>query len=145
MEWQKNAYNLHAFIGDVVPTPPGISFTRPAWVKLNRLQTGAGLFRSETHKWGMISTAACECGAKEQTAKHIIRSCLIYHHLNEARVLSDVKKKLMSWLMDTRPANYWTMQLSSISPKGRRRKTGDFIKLKMYIQLMAFTKCSSHK
>ena len=70
---------------------PGFSFPRPAWVKLNRLRIGVNLFRSEMHKWG---TAACEYGAKEQTAEHIITSCPIYHHPNRVRALSDVDKNL---------------------------------------------------
>ena len=37
---------------------------------------------------GMASTAACECGTKEQTTKPIITSCPIYHHPNRSRVFS---------------------------------------------------------
>ena len=80
MEWQENVSQLHTFIKDVTPTPSGFSFSRPAWVRLNRLQTGVGLLHSETHKWGMASAAACECGAKKQITKLVIASCPIYHH-----------------------------------------------------------------
>ena len=80
MEGRENTSKLHTFVKDVCPTPPGITFSRPAWVKLNRLQTGVGLFHSETHKWIMTSTAACESGAKEQTAEHVITFYTIYHH-----------------------------------------------------------------
>ena len=63
------------FIKDVIPTPLGFNPPRPAWVRLKRLQTRVGLFRSKTYKRGvMASTAACECGAKEQTDEHIITS-----------------------------------------------------------------------
>ena len=37
--------------------------------------------------------AACECGAKEQKADHIITSCPIYHHPNGAHALPDVKQQ----------------------------------------------------
>ena len=84
MEWRENASEFYTFVEDVSPKPPGFSFHRPAWVTLNRLRIGAGLSCSETHKWGMASTAACECGAKEQTTEHIITSCPIYHHPNTA-------------------------------------------------------------
>ena len=50
MEWQESASRLHTFIKDASPTPQGISFTRPSWVKLNRLRTAISLFRSETNK-----------------------------------------------------------------------------------------------
>ena len=50
MEWQKNTSRLHTFIGVVGPPLLGISFPRPAWVKLNCHQIGVDLFHSETHK-----------------------------------------------------------------------------------------------
>ena len=53
---------LQTFIKDVSPTPPG--FPRPAWIKLNRLRTCGGLFRSCTHKWGMASTVAVSVARK---------------------------------------------------------------------------------
>ena len=123
MEWQKNASRLHTFIEDVSPMSPAFSFPRPAWVKLNRLRSGVGIFLTKTHKWGAAFMAACECGAKEQTAKHIITSCPVYHHLNRAHAFLDVKKNLVTWLMETCPGIQWTIQLSSISPKRRKRFT----------------------
>ena len=45
------------------------------------LRTGFGLFRSTVQRWGMATTAACKCGAEEQTADHIITSCPIFYHL----------------------------------------------------------------
>ena len=94
MEWRENASRFHIFIKDVSPTPPRISFPKLAWVKLNHLQTGVGLFRSEMHKWGMASTAAYACGVKEQTTEHVIRSCPIHHHSNGDGALSESTK---SW------------------------------------------------
>ena len=59
--------------------PPGTSFPRTAWVSLNHLPTDIGLFHTETHKCGMVSTAACERSAKGQTAEHVITSFPNYH------------------------------------------------------------------
>ena len=73
--------------------PLGISFPRAAWVTLNRLQTGVGLFRSKTHKWSIAFTAACKCGAKDQTTEHAIASCPLYHHPNRPRGLSHIKQE----------------------------------------------------
>ena len=67
-------------------------------------ESGVGLFHSETYKWGMASTATCECGAKEQTIEHVITSCPIYHYPNGVRALSDVNKNLATRLIETCPA-----------------------------------------
>ena len=92
MESQKNVSRLHISIKDISLTPPEISFSKPAWLRLNRFQTGICLFRSETHKWVMTSTATCECGARKRTAEHVVTFCPIYHHQNGARALSDDNK-----------------------------------------------------
>jgi len=64
------------------PSPPGMTLHRPSWVRLNRLRIGVGLFRSTMHKWGLLSSANCKCGAEEQTADHILASCPLYHPPN---------------------------------------------------------------
>ena len=103
-EWQKISSQLHTFIKSISPAPLAISFPRPAWIKLNRLRTGIGLFHSETHKWDMAFTAACECDTKEQTAEHVITSYHIYHDTNVVRGFSNVDKSLVTWLKETYPA-----------------------------------------
>ena len=112
-----DASRLPTFIGDVGPTPPVFSFSRPAWVKLNSLQTGVGLFCSQTHKWGMASMTAWKCGAKEQTAEHIITSCPIYHHPNLTYALLVVKKPggLADGNMSIRA---WLLKLWVATPNG---------------------------
>ena len=75
-----------------------------------------------THKWVMAFTAACECGAKEQTAEYVIIFCPIYHHRNGVRALSAVNKILVTWLTETCPAIQWTLQLPSILTKRRRER-----------------------
>ena len=64
-----------AYIPRVSTRPIGISLTRTAWVKLNRLRTGVGRFGLSMHKWGLASSAKCDCGSSEQTADHIILTC----------------------------------------------------------------------
>ena len=60
--------------------PLAVSFPRPSWVRFNHLSTNVGLFQSETYKCVMACTAACKCGAKEQTAEHVITfRAFIYH------------------------------------------------------------------
>ena len=49
----------------------------------------------------MVSRAACEFGAKEQTAEHVITFCPIYHHPNGACALSEVTRTWLTWMMET--------------------------------------------
>ena len=102
--WQKDTSRLRDFIPNVSPTPPGMLLPRPSWVKLNRLRTGIGLFHSTMHRWGLASTAACECGAEEQTADHVITSCPIYQHPNGARGLALIDESMKVWLMKKCPS-----------------------------------------
>ena len=74
MKWPENASQFHTFIKDVVsPTPLELAFPDLHGSSLTA-QTGVGLFMSETHKWGMASSATSECRAKEQKAEHVIKS-----------------------------------------------------------------------
>ena len=102
-EWKSNTSRLHDFVPVVELPPSGISLLRPAWVKLNRLRTGVGLFRSTMHKWGMAPSAACECGAEEQTADHIITSCPLYLSPNGPRGISAVDDDTVAWLCNKCP------------------------------------------
>ena len=54
---------LGVYIPRVSTRPIGMSLTRTAWVKLNRLRTGVGRFGSSMHKWGLAPSAKCKCGA----------------------------------------------------------------------------------
>ena len=77
VEWRQNTSRLNALIADISSLPLEISFTKIARVKVNRLQTGVGIFRSTTHKWGMAASADCDCGAKKQKSEHLVTSCPI--------------------------------------------------------------------
>ena len=71
--WRVGTSRLHSFFDDLDALLPEMRLPRPAWVRLNRLRTRVDLFRSLMHKWGMASTAPCECGAEEQT------ETILYH------------------------------------------------------------------
>ena len=58
--------------------PRGMALPRTAWIRLNRLCTGLGRFRSCLYKWDTASSAACECVAKEQTSDHVVLECPIH-------------------------------------------------------------------
>jgi len=74
-EWQRNTSLHRTFVPSPGTSPSGLTVPRFSWVRLNCLRTGGGLFRSTMHKWGLVTSANCRCGAKEQTADHILDSC----------------------------------------------------------------------
>ena len=87
-QWMKHKWNadylesaskVRAFIPRVSSRPLGMSLSRTSWVRLNRLRTDVGRFRSSKYKWGLAPSPNSECGATEQTADHVISSCLIHH------------------------------------------------------------------
>lgn len=59
------------------PTAPlhGTHLSRRMWCKLNRIRTGHGRCKASLHKWGFIDSPECDCGAPEQTIKHIVIDC----------------------------------------------------------------------
>ena len=75
-QWAVNPTRLRTLIADTATHTPGMTPPRRAWVRLNRLRTGVGRFRSCLYKWGMASSAACDCGAK-QTVDHVVLHCPI--------------------------------------------------------------------
>ena len=88
--WAVNPTRLRIFIPDTGTHSPGMTLPRRAWVRLNRLPTSVGRFRSCLYKRGMSSSAACECGAEEQTADHAVLQCPIHrppHALHGLTVL----------------------------------------------------------
>ena len=69
---------LSVYIPSVSTRPIGMSLTRTAWVRLNRLRTGVGRFGLSMHKWSLAPSAKCECGASEQAADYIILTCVTH-------------------------------------------------------------------
>ncbi|KAJ8396816.1 hypothetical protein AAFF_G00014150 [Aldrovandia affinis] len=95
-----NAATLISVRHDVGPPPIGVDLPRLAWVRLNRLRTGVGRFCSSMHRWGLASCAACECGAEEQTADHVILDCPIYRAPNGIHGLSVLDDDTVTWLLE---------------------------------------------
>jgi len=77
-----------------------MTLPRRAWVRLNRLRTGVGRFRSCLYKWGMASSAAFECGA-EQTVDHDVLNCPIHRHPHGLHGLTVLDDEAMEWLLNT--------------------------------------------
>ena len=72
--------------------PLGLAQPRPAWMRLNHLETSVGCFHLSMHKWAMAPSAICECGMEDQTADHIIQRCQ-YSPLNGSSMVC------RSWMM----------------------------------------------
>jgi len=74
-------YETPTFIPGISTHPLGMTLPRAAWVRLNRLRTGVGRFRSCLSKH--------ECGAEEQTVDHVVLQCSIHRPLHGLTVLDD--------------------------------------------------------
>jgi len=100
-EWVDNPTRLLIFIPDTGTRPPRVTLPRRALVWLNRLRTGVGRFHSCLYKWGMASSATCECGTEEQTVDHVVLQCPIHrpHGLHGLTVLDNTttERLLNTW------------------------------------------------
>ena len=103
-EYCENAFRLRAFVPETGARPVGMGLPRAAWVKLNRLRTGVGLFHSSIHKWGLAPSPNCECGASEQTADHVLTACPIHRAPHGARGLTVLDDETRCWLNDITPS-----------------------------------------
>jgi len=82
-----------------------MTFLRTAVVRLDRFRTGVGRFRSCLYKWGMASSAACECGAEEQTVDPVVLQCPIHRPLHGLHGLTVLDNETIEWLLNTCPSN----------------------------------------
>ena len=109
-QWTKHKWNadylestsrVRAFIPRVSFRQLGMSLPKTPWVRLNGLRTGIGRFHSSMYKWGLAPSPNCECGATEQTADHVISSCLIHHVPRATRGLQVLDDATRCWLNTT--------------------------------------------
>ena len=92
---------LHCYISNPDAGVEGEDLPRQQWTILNRLRTGVGRFKADMKKWGLSERSACECGAPDQTADHIINDCETYRVPSMA-ALYDVGPETRAWLRDTK-------------------------------------------
>ena len=98
-EYCENASRRRAFVPRTSARPVGMGLPRAAWVKLNRLRTGVGLFYSSMHKWGLAPSPNCKCGISEQTTDHVLTVCPIHrapHGVRGLTVLDDQTQCLLN-------------------------------------------------
>ena len=94
-----------SFVPQTGPRPVEMCLPRAAWVKLNRLRTGIGRFHSSMHKWGLVPSPNCECGASQQTADHVLIACPIHRAPHGARGLTVLDDETRCWLNTPLPAS----------------------------------------
>ena len=102
-EWNNRNTRLHHFIYNIDTSPSGMHLPRRSWVRLNHLRTGVGRFRSSLHNWGMVPSAACDCGAKNQTAKHIPAHCPMFSPPHGITGLARLDDDTITWLHESCP------------------------------------------
>ena len=109
-QWMKHKWNadylesisrVRAFIPKVSSRPLRMSLPRTSWVRLNCLRTGIGRFHSSINKWSLAPSPNCECGATEETADHVISSCLMHHVPKGTRELQVLDDATRCWLNAT--------------------------------------------
>ena len=105
------------YIPRVSTRPIGMSLTRTAWVKLNRLRTGVWCFGSSMRKWGLASSAKSEYGASEQTADHNILTCPIHRAPRGIMGLTVLNDETRCWLTPSLPAS----NLGNTAGRGGKR------------------------
>jgi len=59
--------------------------------------------RSCLYKWDMTSSAACECGAEEQTVDHVVLHCPIHRPPHGLHGLTVPDDETIEWLLNTCP------------------------------------------
>ena len=95
----EGASRFRAFVPRTGARPVGMGLPQAALVKLNRLRTSVGRFHSSMHKWGLVPSPNCECGASEQTADHVLTACPIHrapHGARGLKVLDRLRRRLKS-------------------------------------------------
>ena len=100
-EWNNCNTRLHHFIYNIDTPPPGMHLPRRSWVRLNYFRTDVERFRSSLLKWGMVPSAACDCGAENQTAEHILAHCPLFSPPHEITGLVRLDDDTITWLHES--------------------------------------------
>lgn len=85
-----------AFAGGTLP--PGSDLPRRDWVRLNRVRTCHGRVADSLHKWGLVQTPSCNCGAPKQTIEHIVRDCALRAYQGEWNDFLEATPAALDWI-----------------------------------------------
>ena len=104
-EWQPSTSRLREYMVSPLKCCLGSDLPRQTLVKLKRLCTGVGRFIAYMWRWCLSKSPACNCGADQQTANHIITECPLYRPPNGFHGLIDVDVDAATseWLLSKFP------------------------------------------
>ena len=97
MIWDITRCRLKTFVHTPSNIPIGHDLTRQSLVRLNRIRTGYGRFKSNMNRMWLSPAASCECGATDQTAQHIASECPLHTCDGDLVVLDTAAR---NWLHD---------------------------------------------
>lgn len=73
----------------------GLDMPRHLWV---RIRTNCGRCEDSLFNWGLNDSAACDCGARNQTIKHIVTECPRRAYPGELADFVTITPSVIEWL-----------------------------------------------
>lgn len=82
------------------PTIPlsGFNLPRHLWSRLNRVRVNCGVCADILYKWSWLPSPACDCGADEQTLRHIVNACPIRAYPGNLEDFLDLTPDALNWI-----------------------------------------------
>ncbi|KAI5730977.1 hypothetical protein M8J77_002861 [Diaphorina citri] len=96
--WDEAAVAEAQHLPCIETQPPGFELTRRLWVTLNRIRTKFGKCAANLHKWGLKSSAACDCGAEKQTILHIMQDCPRRRYSGDLKDFSTLNQSAINYI-----------------------------------------------
>jgi hypothetical protein len=103
--WRVDWENINLFNKNFVIDPTvklnGFEMKRKFWSRLNRIRTGQGRCNYCLHKWKIIESPECDCGAALQNMSHIILFCPLRSFSGDFEELSKCEnQRSIDYLID---------------------------------------------
>lgn len=95
--WRSAASNHDTIIDPVKPLS-GFNLPRKEWSKLNRIRTGCTKCRHMLYKWGLADSPSCDCGAPDQTIKHVMEECPLRKYNGPIKDIMEATPSALEWI-----------------------------------------------
>lgn len=95
--WQDTEVHNKHLIEDVTAEVNGFELPRRSWVRLNRVRTGQGCVAFLLHRWKIIDSPLCQCGA-DQTMEHFVHACPIHRFEGDIHEIHEVTDRARRWI-----------------------------------------------